>query len=256
VDATTLAMDDAKLDAFVEQLPTVTIGGPIPRFYYLAEGDLLLTKDQVKASIRARAPVDGGPKTDAGPELKVDLRNGQPNIWRKGERRLTYAVDRAAFATVDQYNAVVGNMTAATSAWMNVCPACDVKFEHVSQLDAAPDINQLTFIVTFLPGETRFIAAAFFPYEEAARRYLFIAPSYYSTTFDKVGVLRHELGHVIGYRHEHIEGIPGCGTEDSNWKPLSKYDPKSVMHYFCGGGGTTTLQLSDVDKKSHTAIYH
>jgi len=54
---------------------------------------------------------------------------------------------------------------------------------------------------------------------------------------------------------EHIAGIPGCGVEDNNWKPLTPYDKSSVMHYFCGGAGSMTLALSPTDVAGHRGLY-
>lgn len=87
---------------------------------------------------------------------------------------------------------------------------------------------------------------------------MLIDPSYFTTSFDQVGVLRHELGHVIGLRHEHIRSgaPPECPDESTvNTFPFTAYDPKSVMHYFCGGVGTRDLAISDLDKAGIQKLY-
>lgn len=45
------------------------------------------------------------------------------------------------------------------------------------------------------------------------------------------GILRHELGHTLSYRHEHTRPEAGKCFEDADWKPLTSYDGFSVMHY-------------------------
>ena len=103
-----------------------------------------------------------------------------------------------------------------------------------------------------------FIAAAFFPNNPKDRRQLIVDPSYYTTTFDSVGVFRHELGHVLGFRHEHIrsEAPPTCPNEPLfDAKNLGKYDPQSVMHYFCGQVGSTTLRITDLDRTGSQQVY-
>jgi hypothetical protein len=117
--------------------------------------------------------------------------------------------------------------------------------------------DKLRFIVLYNDSGGNFIASALFPNDPWNRRMVLIDPSYYSPTlrFPGRGVLRHELGHVLGYRHEHIVGVPGCNREDNNWHPLTQYDPHSVMHYFCGGGGSLTLDFTDVDGRGHHDLY-
>jgi hypothetical protein len=103
-----------------------------------------------------------------------------------------------------------------------------------------------------------FIAAAFFPNDPINRRRVLIDPSYFTTTFNQVGVLRHELGHVLGFRHEHIRsGAPAaCPDEDPGRViDLTQYDPRSVMHYFCGGVGSRELAISDLDREGSQRVY-
>ena len=65
---------------------------------------------------------------------------------------------------------------------------------------------ELVFTVRHVDAGGQFIAAAFFPTYPPLRRRVLIDPSYFADdlSFDRVGVLRHELGHVLGFRHEHI----------------------------------------------------
>ena len=244
---------DALFKEFLAKLPTVTLGTQNRRTYYVLEGDLLLTEEQVRAAIRnySTAP---RPALSTG-ELKIMMAGGKPVYWPTGQRRLTYAIDRTTFRTQSEYDAVVRNMKNAGQAWSDVCPKCGLKFVHVKDADAKPSPEAVTFIVTFDPQETGFIAASFFPNDPQDRRVLIITPSYFTTRFDRTGVLRHEIGHINGYRHEHIEGIPGCFREDADWKPLTAYDSHSVMHYFCGGGGTLDLRHTDIDKVGHRKVY-
>jgi hypothetical protein len=246
--------DDVVFDAFLRKLPSLTVGTETKRTYYILEGDLLLTREQVRSSIQsyAKAP---RPLLSSG-ELKVMMENGIPVFWPPENRLLTYAVDRRSFASQADYNTVVANMVAAQTAWVNVCPhECGLKIDHRAEFDDDPRLDAVTFVVTYSSNKTAFIASAFFPNDPLFKRFLIVGPSYFTTQFDKVGVLRHEIGHILGYRHEHISGVPGCYWEDNNWKALTSYDKRSVMHYFCGDGGTLELDLSDTDRAAHKALY-
>ena len=146
-------------------------------------------------------------------------------------------------------------MAAAGSAWTDACNDCGVRFTHVVKSDGAPGSAGLSFRVRYHDAGGQYIAAAFFPHDPPAERVIQIDPSYFSTSFDKQGVLRHELGHVLGYRHEQARGVPGCLREGTQWQPLTPYDPKSVMHYFCGGAGSLRLELTDIDRAGHRKLY-
>jgi hypothetical protein len=232
------------------------LGAALPRFqgYAVAEGDLLLTEKELERYAMEKS-LAGQLAAPLGGELIVNTESGVPTYWARGARQITYAVDRASFSPESRYATVVANMGKAAREWAKACSTCGLALAHASQHDAAPSHDQVTFIVRGVDAGGAFIAAAFFPNYAPSRRFLNVDPSYFSTTFDKVGVLRHELGHVLGYRHEHIRGVPGCYSETSNWLPLTPYDPRSVMHYFCGGAGSLTLKLTGTDKRGHRALY-
>jgi hypothetical protein len=80
-----------------------------------------------------------------------------------------------------------------------------------------------------------------------------------------VGTLRHELGHMLGFRHEHpwAPGGSGC-TEAPTYAPpldltgrrLTSYDQASVMHYVrCSGVAGTAWDLSPLDGVGAREIY-
>jgi hypothetical protein len=71
-----------------------------------------------------------------------------------------------------------------------------------------------------------------------------------------VGILRHELGHTLGWRHEHTRPESGTCFEDNDWRPLTDYDRFSVMHYpQCNGGGDWSLKLTHMDKNGAACVY-
>jgi Matrixin len=238
--------DDQAFRKYLEALPRY-------RNRYVTEGDVLRSEQQVREDLAARARAG---QAQRGGELIVNTENGVETYWKElAARTLTYAVDRSSFSCASDYARVVKDLDEATGDWELACADCKVDFVHKRDLDAAPSHESVTFIVRQVDAQGQFIAAAFFPNDAPADRFVDIDPSYYATEIETRGVLRHELGHVLGYRHEHIRGVAGCFQENAAWKPLTPYDSQSVMHYFCGGGGNGRLELSDPDKLGHKSLY-
>jgi hypothetical protein len=250
-----------------DKLNTIEVNG---QKLYIAEGDTLLDDEQLKiyAEVRekeneARAAAKkadalgfGASGLEVSHGLVASTRNGKVVRWSPGTM-LSYRVSRATFDSEDHYRMVVQNMAAATGEWEHTC---GVNFEHKADLDSRPGTGRegCLFAVYQFEAGGSVIASSFFPSDPPDRRHLLIDPSYYTTSFDKVGVLRHELGHVLGFRHEHIrnEAPPVCPNEPLwDTQVLSVYDPKSVMHYFCGGVGQHTLTISDLDRKGARMVY-
>lgn len=187
------------------------------------------------------------------------IQNGKIVRWQPGFA-LTYCILRRTFPNAQQYEMVKANFKAATAAWE---ATCGIRFEYKEQLDNSTNTDPsdvgVVFVVRELNSNGQFIAAAFFPNDPAYRRRVFIDPSYYSSNgFDKIGVLRHELGHVLGFRHEHPRpgGPSSCPHEDlEDTTELTEYDSRSVMHYMCGGVGDPELKITVLDKVGAQKVY-
>lgn len=240
--------------------------------FYIAEGDTLLDEDQMmlyaqqrqkaEEAFRATAIIDRmglgvTQLSDFGSRGLLGItQNGRIVRWAPGTT-LTYRVARDSFTSQAKYDTVVEHMKLATDEWM---ATCGVAFKHLVASDTVPGTvpGGALFVVREFNAGGQFIAAAFFPNDPVNRRRVLIDPSYYSTNFDKTGVLRHELGHVLGFRHEHIRSgapaeCPGESTDDTI--DLTQYDPKSVMHYFCGGLGSRELRITERDLEGSQIVY-
>lgn len=123
-------------------------------------------------------------------------------VWpasRKGS--LTYCVSNAFGA---QHDKVVADMEAATGAWEQVA---NVDFDHVAVQDAACGSanDDVLFDVNPVDIGGAYLARAFAPGEPRGGRNLYVDLA--ALAFDPAqelqlaGVLRHELGHVLGFRH-------------------------------------------------------
>jgi hypothetical protein len=257
------ALSAADEDSFAAALSRLKAVLPRMDGDFVTEGDLLRSEDQLDADVRAARRdrtlrAEGKtPQAPIGPELVAAKKpNGALDYWDAGQRTLTYAIDRNSFKDPQRVALVETHIKQAVADWEAACTPeqnCDLKF--VLRHDPKPTHHNNTFIVKQVNAQGLFIAAAFFPSYPSAKRFVSIDPSFFTTHYDKTGVLRHELGHVIGYRHEQIRNIPGCKQEGVQWVPITPYDPHSVMHYMCGGGGTLSLQLTDLDKRGHVKAY-
>ena len=245
--------DDQAFQTLLERLPRIRVGEAPGRIYYVLEGDLLLSEGQVRSTFK-RYNSDPKPVLPNG-ELLVMTANGQPVYWPVQARALTYTIDTSGFTPTER-KLVETTLKKATDDWVQACTTCRLTFTQVTYRPGTP--GDATFHVAKVGDEGGFIAASFFPNDPLDQRVLQIAPLFFRLgvgDYDPVGALRHEIGHILGYRHEQIQGVPGCEQEDNHWKPLTRYDAHSVMHYFCGGSGTLKLELSDLDKAGHKKAY-
>ncbi len=140
--------------------------------------------------------------------------------------QLTFCVLRQTFPSQERYETVVANMTGAAQDWMDTC---GVTFRYVPELDGSESTRPegVVFPVRGIDAGGAFIASAFFPTDAAPRRRVLIDPSYFTTSFDRTGVLRHELGHTLGFRHEHIRSDARRSARTSR-RPASSSSPTTT----------------------------
>ncbi len=153
---------------------------------------------------------------------------------------------------------VVQQMAAATGDWEKVAA---VHYVYDSSQDATCLPTNTAVVFDVRPVNVGdYLARAFFPNEPRESRNVLIDQSSFdlpaNETLKLVGILRHELGHTLGFRHEHTRPESGTCFEDSNWRPLTNYDAFSVMHYpQCNGRGDWSLALTDRDKSGSACVY-
>ncbi|WP_141607864.1 matrixin family metalloprotease, partial [Myxococcus sp. AB022] len=193
-----------------------------------------------------------------------NVKNGQLIVHRVGgadakwndtqKLNLTYCVS-TSFG--NNYQTVVNAMASATAAWE---AAGYVKFVHVSAQDSncTASNNNVLFDVRPINVNGQYIARAFFPGDARSSRNVLFDNSAFGPmgVWTLAGVTRHELGHVLGFRHEHTRPEARTCFEDNNWRELTAYDGASVMHYpHCNGTQTGDLVLTTKDVQGIQALY-
>ena len=185
--------------------------------------------------------------------------NGQDIIWDATQRKnLTYCIS-STFGTNKQ--AVIDAMAKASDqGWEKFA---DVNWTYVPAQDAncvASNTNVM-FDVNPVNSNGEYLARSFFPNSARADRNVLID----NTVFTAGGtggvpfanILAHELGHTIGFRHEHIrpEANATQCAEDNQFRGLTTYDSASVMHYPQCNGTSQDLSFTTRDQQGVAALY-
>jgi len=227
---------------------------------YIVNGDELVDTEQAMqgaysayVASAAAAAEPGYSVTQQG--LIVNRVAGHDDVWTPlAASDLTFCVSQASFGS--RYATVVAAMDAAAAAWE---ATANVNFVHIAEDDAS--CTSTTAGVTFNVRQVSsqpFIARSFFPSTARAGREVLIDTTAFGNLapITLTGVLRHELGHTIGFRHEHTRPEAGVCFEDNNWRALTAYDSASVMHYpQCHGTNSGDLVLTSLDRSGALGLY-
>jgi len=242
---------------------------------YIVEGDIRVSdEDELYEYYQAAV---------GGQALTLDLTNsGTDNKYDTSRAtNLTFCVSQE-FG--DDHQAVVDAIQAAAIEWEDASKATAnasavIDFKYLPEYDAEdchPWNTAIWFDVRpsmFDDPEATYNASAFFPDSPRSRRTVFISPSGLDPVAPKTlkGVLRHELGHTLGFRHEHARANPQpCPhVEARAQREISPYEKLSVMHYaspyetqsadglwHCKQGAVREYALTDYDKVGVRCIYN
>ncbi len=187
-----------------------------------------------------------------GTDLTVNTVYGEDDVWSSSEiGNLTYCVSDDFGA--DQAD-IAASMADGAAMWENASSSID--FVHDTSQDADCNTSNDSVVFSVEPVSTsQYIARAFFPSSPKSERNVLVDDSIWSSGWAPENVLAHELGHTLGFRHEHTRPEAGTCFEDDNWRPLTPYDSASIMHYPQCNGSSQDLTFSSTDAEGVASIY-
>ncbi len=261
--------------------------------YWVAESDHLLDEDGLREYAQERKNEDDGRAAAAGGSGTSQLvgikQGGQTVKWPDAQKTaLTYCILKKSFETEKldangdvtesvmdadaeaRYAKAKQLLAEAAGAWEK---ACGVKFVYKPQFDSRPTtkVPEVVFAVRMVDTEGAILASSFYPNTRQDNRRMLVDKGLFEGAwgFDPAGVVRHELGHVLGFKHEPVRSgaRPTCPDErqvkedDAAGEAfdITEYDPQSVMHFYCKNlpfsDEQKQMQLSDLDRAGARQLY-
>jgi hypothetical protein len=191
--------------------------------------------------------------------LLVEQDSGRDSLWSRLQRwKLSYCIAKSEFGS--KYDMVNRAVRSAAAAWENVA---DVRFPHPSAEDSncTWSNNNVAFEIHATANKTYEAMTVFFPTDPRSYRQVYIDMTDSFTELHLTDVMTHELGHVLGFKHEHVRNPASKGScldSTSDYRAITGYDGLSVMHYpQCPGSLVTSgrLTISQRDIEGAQSIY-
>ena len=185
--------------------------------------------------------------------LVVNTVGGTDDKWSTSQvGNLTYCVSTKFGSRHDD---VVDAMAAGAALWEGA--SSRITYVHVSSQDGSCNVRNRSVLFSVEPVQTsQYIARAFFPSTPKRQRNVLVDDSIWTSgSWTPANIMGHELGHTLGFRHEHTRPEAGTCFEDNNWRPLTPYDSSSIMHYPQCNGTSDDLSMTSTDRQGAVALY-
>lgn len=219
---------------------------------YIVNGDIPISSEEELRGFYESLPSNEEDGIPFGELIANSDGSGKPALWNRNQvGNLTYCVSDRFGA---QKDAVVAAMESGASLWERASSAID--FRYVASADGNCNTSNSSVVFSVEPVQTnQYLARAFFPGAPKSQRNVLVTPQATRSGWSASNILAHELGHVLGFRHEHTRPEAGTCFEDNNWVPLTSYDSRSIMHYPQCNGSSNDLGFSATDRAGVREAY-